>query len=290
MTELTTLTLAPLASTIERVQHMDENLVADIGAQTEGWFCAAELLCEGSSRLADCLARQAIQHPNMESRTKGSYFLGEYAWYMPAAAIAAYVFEQRVPDLSPDNIALRFVRYTWREGGESGEADRIEVRFLSGRFTCLPTDPDAAHPDAQVVPDSSALMDILREQLQAHFKPLIHQVYLQTRLGTHALWCLAADSFASLFSHLGDKVENGDAARRDFVALMTAKSSPMAKSKTHYVTLEQDGACQTFRMRGGCCRYYTVSDTAEKCSTCVLRPNEEREAMMRAYMVRSAAS
>jgi hypothetical protein len=129
-----------LAQTLAHIRALDENLVADVGALEPGWFCAADLIQPHSVTLTAALERQAADYPQMPTRTKGSYLIGEYAWYVAASAIAAYLAEQRVPDFSPENIGLRFQRYTWHEGEHSGEADRIEVRFLTDRFMGLPQD------------------------------------------------------------------------------------------------------------------------------------------------------
>ncbi|MDX2160434.1 MAG: ferric iron reductase [bacterium] len=280
----------PLTPALQRVTALDENLIADFGTLTEGWFLASELLQPDSQRLADALTRQAANHPHMDARTKGSYFLGEYAWYLPAAAIAAYLAEGRVPDLSLEQVALRWSRYTWHYEGESGEADRLEVRFVSGQFACLPDDAHSQHPNAQIMRDAEALREHLRSALVSHFTPLVEAVYARTNLSRYALWCLVADSFAALFQHLGEGLGDGERARAEAMALIKAAGSPMQTSKTRYFTLEFAGHCETFRARGGCCRYYTVSESGtDYCSTCVLRKPEDRAARLLAYMSKKYA-
>src|SRR5262245_27869644 len=115
----------PLAATLTRIVALDENFYADMGALESGWFRATDFMQAESSALEDALVHHSLRHPQMEQRTRGSYFIGEYSWFVPAPAIAGYLAEKRVPDLSPDNLALRLSNYTWHEGGESGEGQRL---------------------------------------------------------------------------------------------------------------------------------------------------------------------
>lgn len=279
----------PLAKTLARMTAGNAYFYADMGQLDTGWFLATDLIQDGSAAFEQALAHQAIRHPHMEARTRGSYWIGEYSWYVPAVAVTAYLAERRVPDLSPDNLALRFSRYTWHEGGESGEAERLEVRFLSGRFAALPADPAASHPDAVIVPDTDALREWLRTSLEAHLTPLIERVHSRTRLGRHAQWCLVADSCAALFLHGGQALDDEPRGKAEGLAFVKAPGSPMKNPNTGYVSLRYLDHRETFRTRGGCCRYYTVAEDGYKCATCVLRKPEERDQLLLDYMARKYA-
>jgi hypothetical protein len=76
----------------------------------------------------------------------GAFFVGHYVWYLAAAAIGCYLAERRVPDLAPEQVALRYSSYTWEQDGATGTAERIDVRFLSGRFAALPGDSAPTMP------------------------------------------------------------------------------------------------------------------------------------------------
>jgi hypothetical protein len=280
----------PLASVFTRLQQLDDALIADAGDLQEGWFLASDLTQPGSFHLSAALARQAHEHPQMEDRTKGSYFIGEYVWYVFAAAIAAYLIERRVPSLAPEHIALRIQRYTWHYEGESGEANRLEVRFLSNQFACLPHDPSAILPDAQIAADQDSLRDQIRCAVEAHMQPLIERVYDQTHLSRNAQWLLVADACAAMFLHLGQALQDSERAQREGMAFIRSPHSPMNNDKTCYITLDYQGHCETFRAHGGCCRYYTVSETGKDyCTTCVLRKPEDRDQRLLDYMAKKYA-
>lgn len=277
---------APLAATLERIRPLDEHyLTAEVGALEPGWFRAADLAVPDSPLLAEGLARQTALHPGMPPRTAGAFFIGEYAWYVFAAAVGAYLAERRVPDLAPERVALRFQRYIWVEEGESGPAERIDVRFLSTRCAVLPADPAAGQLDVTVVPDRDALRTQFRAALEAHLTPLIAQIHARTGFGPQAQWRLVSDACAALFLNLGKALGDAERAQAEGLAFVKAPGSPLHNPQTGYFTVDHNGQCTTFRARGGCCRYYTVPP-GEKCTLCVLRPPEERAARLRTYLER----
>lgn len=273
----------PLDETLKRVSLVNENIVSDIGQCDADFFPAIHLIQNDTTILHQALAKQATKHPTMDSRTQASYFIDGYSWYVPAVAIVTYLTEGRVPDFTLENIALRYQTYTWHHDNRSGEAERIEVRFLSGRFACLPDDPSADHPDATPVADSVSLLDWLRSQLENHFSPLIKRLHTVSKLGKNALWRLVADSCALQFLQFGKKTNQVDHMQVEGLAFIQGEQSPMNNPQTHYITLEHATYQETFRVRGGCCRYYTLPD-AEYCTSCVLLKSEERDRRLLTYM------
>ncbi|HMQ30604.1 MAG TPA: IucA/IucC family C-terminal-domain containing protein [Chloroflexaceae bacterium] len=280
---------APLFDTMARLNALDADLLgAAPGPLEAGWFRADALLREGAPELREGLARQAARYAGMDRRTAGSFFVNEYAWYVFAGPIGALLAERRAPELDPANLALRFRGYTWEEDGETGEAERIDARFLSGRCAVLPDDPAAGLPGVTVLSDEGALREWLRAGLEAHVTPLIERVHAATRLGRRAQWNLVADACAGQFLNAGKLLGDPARAQAEGLAFVRAAGSPMCNPGTGYITLECAGHTGTFRARGGCCRYYTVGD-GDKCTTCVLRPAEERDQRLREYLARQYA-
>ena len=279
----------PLAETLSRLGSVVESFYADTGALEADWLPAADLVRASSPALDAALAQQALEFPQMDARTRGSYLIGSYSWYVAGIAIGMYLTAKRVPDLSPENLALRFSKYTWHEGENSGEAERMDLRFLSGRFAALPDDPAADHPDAILMPDALALREWLRDALERHFAPLIEQIRSRTRLGQHAQWCLVADTCAALFLYGGKLIGDAELGAAEGLAFVRADGSPMKNPNTGYLSLQYLEHTEIFRTRGGCCRYYTVAEDGYKCSTCVLRKPEERDQILLDYMSRKYA-
>ncbi len=76
-------------------------------------------------------------------------------------------------------------------------------------------------------------------------------------------------------------------------AILQAPGSPLHNKQTGFVEIvvrdvakpEQVVACEWFRARGGCCRYYTTEAAeGEYCTTCVLRPAESRDERLHTYL------
>lgn len=282
------LTAPPLAATFSRVSALNEHFAVELGSLENGWFRASDLAGPDSPHLEEGLTRSVSHYPEAERRVAGSFFIGHYAWYLTAAAIGCYLAERRVPDLAAENIALRYSTFTWEEGGESGEAERIDVRFLSGRLAVLPTDPAADCPEALILPDEDTLRNWLRLRLEEHLTPLIELVHRRTHLGKRAQWALVADACAGLFLYAGQALENEAGGCAEGLAFVRSPGSSQYNRQTNYVTLEYQGRCETFRTRGSCCLYYRVG-AGEKCTTCVLHPEAERNQRLLDYMARKHA-
>ena len=285
--QYSTIISAPvLAVTLARVVAFDlEQPAAKIGDLEPGWFRAADLLRPDTPHLDEGLARSVARYPGAERRVAGAFFIGHYVWYLAAAAIACYLAERRVPDLAAENVALRYTTFMWEEEGESGEGERLDLRFLSGHFAALPTDPAATHSDALLLPDEAALRDWLRQRLEKHLAPVIEAISSRTRLGRRAQWNLAADSLAALYLHTGENLGDKAQGCAEGLALVKAIGSPLRNPHTGYITLDYQGHCETFRTRSGCCLYYRL-EPGNNCTTCILRPEAERNQRLLDYMAR----
>lgn len=275
--------VSPLTATIVRAAALDQFLSAEVGPLETGWFRADALVDAESAVLAEGLGRVATHYLTADQRVVSAFFLGEYAWYLSAAAITAYLAEQRVPDLAPENVGLRYTTFTWEDHGETGQSERFDVRFLSGRFAALPTDAVAHHADALVLPDSVALREWLRVRLEQHLTPLIEVLAARARLGKRAQWNLVADACAAAFLHAGEHLNVEERGCREGLAFVKNPGSPLRNPGTGYVTLARDGHRRTFRTRGGCCLFYRV-EPGNNCSTCVLRSVEDRNQRLLASM------
>jgi hypothetical protein len=275
----TILALAPpLTSTLDRIAAAGEFLEVQIGPATvDGWFHGAALARPGSPELATLLARIGQKYATHDRTVMASHVFGEYHWLPMAVSIGCFLTAQRVPDISSDTVALRF-------NAEECWFDRI--RLLTTRFVCLPSDPEADHPDATVVPDLAALRRYLRQQVETHVAQMIETARAQSSLGRRAPWLMAADRFASTIIWLTKEFGDPERCWTEIADLVQAAGSPL-RGPSGIMTVEHEGRCEYFLDRATCCLAYKVGDGV-KCNTCPLLPIEERQQRLRDYLAAPA--
>ncbi|WP_026370887.1 IucA/IucC family C-terminal-domain containing protein [Kallotenue papyrolyticum] len=269
-----------LTATLARLERLAPTLGAPlIERPTDGWMAARDWISD-RRRLDDALAHIAATYrvPDWQPTTRyrhvvAAFLINSYAWFLPAAAIAAYLTEKRVPDLDPDNVVVRL-----RSPDEGG---LFEIGLLSSRMAVLPDDPAAGAAEATVLHDTVQLRAWLRRRIEAHMAPLIEAVHRHTGFSRRAQWNLVADDCAALFLWIGQRIGAEERACVEGRAFVGAAGSPMQASRTAYITLDVGGQRHTFRKRGGCCLYYRLPG-GQHCSTCALLPAQEREQRLRA--------
>lgn len=207
-------------------------------------------------------------HQNMDAKTRAAYLIGDIAWAFGLNLAALHVAGRGLPDISASAIAAAPQWYHWEDGEESGEALRFTLRLLAS--------PDALHRPL----DAGGIHALA---VAAH-APLVETLHAMTRLGRSAMWRLVADALAAAWLRIGKQVGRESEAMRTADAIIQAPGSPLANKQTGFIEIvvrdeaQQPLACEWFRARGGCCRYYTTEKSAgEYCTTCVLRPAESRD-------------
>jgi hypothetical protein len=257
----------PLAATFGRLPAPGDgglDLSARIGRPDgPGWITAAGLICD-HGLLEELLSRIERGCGAGERAYAGTSMLRSYLWRILTPAVAVFLLERRLPDLRAENVALRF--------GETGFAEGLA--FPAPRFLALPGDPEAGHPDAEVLPSEEDLLARMRETFaQTHLPALIPALRdLRVRRERRALWRAGADVCAEAFMFVGEKLglQKGACAHAE---TMLSGDSPLS-GPTNFFVLEQDGRPKTTRVRNTCCLYCRVGDGA--CFTCPRTTNAER--------------
>jgi hypothetical protein len=262
-------TETPLAATLERLAAGgidDEEM--DLSARTgspdgDGWVTVADL-ADNRELLEDLMSCVGREYGVRNPAYAGTAVLRGYLWRALSPAVAAFLAERRLPDLSAANVALRF--------GESGFAE--DVAFVSPRFAALPDDPQAAHPDAEVVPSEGAMLGRMREALAGtHLPGVIPSLReLRVRRGTRVLQRAAADSCAEAFMFVGRELGREEEGLGFAEELLSGP--PPLSAPTNYYVLEYPGGSERTRVRNTCCLYYKVGDGT--CFTCPRTTDEER--------------
>ena len=273
------MTLHPIEDTLARLAGVDEHFRSQLLTKPDaqaGWRSAAEITMAGTPHLDGILAHVALRYKVITRPPAVSLWFGQYAFGVMTVAIACYLVEQRVPDLTSANVQVRF----------DGDGNPAAFAWCGRSFAALPEDPAAHHPDCMVFSSRKALREHLLNQIITHLTPLVEALRVLSSFGRPALWALAADSSASAFTWIAELL--GDTA----LGLEEARAFSAAPSLLHrkrdFIPVEHCGLTYTMLDRVSCCLYFKVED-GDYCSTCPHRPPEERVGMIKNWLEKQAA-
>jgi hypothetical protein len=260
----------PLLETIERIAGFNNHLQVRLGPQEgQGWVRAVEFLDPHSPFLERAEARIGAQYETDDRKIRTGWTFAYYCWPIAVVGVAAYLAEQRVPDLAPASLALHL--------DDDGDIDGIAL--LSRRFAALPGDPAAEHADVLVLPDQDALRGHLRAAVEAHLAPLVEIVRARGGWGQRALWATVADRLAYAAIWLSQALQRDSATCRQEVQALVA--TPPLKGKTGVQEVQHNGQRQLFLQRGACCLAYTLP-AHNYCAICPLLSSDERTRRLQA--------
>lgn len=199
--------------------------------------------------------------------TPASYLMG---WYLDVPAYTgglAFGVARRVPDLDQGSLAVHLAPGGWPDG----------VALLGDRFACLPDDPDADHPAADVVRDERALAQVLRDRVAAHARAF-HSVYRPpVKIGSRQRWGMLTDVLDTALWTSG--VQTGDEERgvRDAGLVLDGVHPPFTSGSRVYRLVDGCGRPRWTRRRESCCFLFHVPG-AQACFTCPRVGDDERVA------------
>ncbi len=197
-----------------------------------------------------------------------------FPWLVASVAFASYLSARRIPDLSPAMISYTFADYGYP----------LDITFRSPRFTALPGDPAAGHPDVTIVPDDEALLAALRRELGGHIEgPLRVMRARQARVGMGTIRRTAGEACLSALCSAAAKLDRLAQLPADVEAIfrmggagnpLLLRSLPMIReyptgSGGRAASVELSTCCLRFRLPG-----------RGTCPGCPNQPPEERAQRM----------
>lgn len=271
----------PLVPTLSRVRQLSAYLKPELGAPSgAGWLAAADL-APGAAYLETLIAATQARLRTRAAAVVGSALLQSYQWPLVSTAVACYLLDRRVPDLSLEHTRTQYTA--------EHEADALAL--LGGRFTALPGDPAASHADATLVPDLSALRATLRSGIEAHLGVVIAQLCARLGCRPRGLWLNVADSLAGTLVWLMQERQPAttlESIEAELAALTRAPGSPLANRQIGLIQLSHQGRSQVFLGRATCCYWYKT-EGGEHCSTCPHRTPEDRRERLLGYLAEQHA-
>ncbi len=257
---MTTASTTPvgLARSVHDADAAQADLRLRLGLPAGDWVRCADLLAD----LPDWAARIARWHTaeygEAPDRVVAASLL---SWYLTVPAkVGALLFHtaRRVPDLGPDDLAVRF----------GDQPYPIGVALLSDRFACLAGDPGGALPEANAVPDDATLAAVLRERYATHVSRLLAELAAAVRglrLGRHTLWATATDALDGACWRVGQALGAEGAGVADAALVLPAVVPPFTSAST--LRPDSVGGGWT-RRRDSCCFHYVLRAGMGTCATC----------------------
>jgi ferric iron reductase protein FhuF len=239
--------------------------------EQDGWINALSLFQDDDQRLQGIVATLGKEYPGTEDRhLAASGFIIAYLTRLVYPLITQYVVENRVIDVSLRNLEF----HTKGQGFDA-------TALGQPKFACLPDDPDASHPDAEIVPDAAALYAKLKEQLfDANFGLVIPALCRSAKASEKVSWNAVAASCAQVFYWLHNLTDDKESVMRHAEAFFTDESSPMYQ-QLKMELFEHEGKQGYIARRAGCCLFWKVREGDLYCSGCVILSEEEQDTRLR---------
>ncbi len=271
----------PLEQTLARVRALNTYLKSELGTpKGEGWISPTDL-APGAVWLETMIGATQARLRTKAAAIIGSAILQSYQWPLISTAIACYVCDRRVPDLS--------VTKTLTHYNAAHHADALA--FLGEQFICLPNDPAASHPDASVAPDPSALCIALRTGIAAHLGIVINQLCIRLGCKPFGLWLNVTDTLAGTLIWLAQLQQPAPTLSQleaEIETLICLPGSPLNRHQVELIELHYQEQRRVFLNRATCCYWYKT-DGGDYCSTCPHRTPEDRRERLLRYLAEEQA-
>ncbi|WP_245668748.1 (2Fe-2S)-binding protein [Chloroflexus islandicus] len=270
----------PLEQTLIRVRQLSPYLKPQLGipSGTE-WRTVADL-APGSAQLETLITATEAYLNTRAPAIVASAILQNYQWPLITTAMAYFLIDRRVPDISAANTLT----------GYDNERKASRLALLSSRFATLPTDLAANHPDATVLPDTTALRSALRSHIEAHLGMLINHLCIRLGCKPRGLWLNVADCCAGTLVWLMQAHNPSitlSQIEAEITALLRERSSPLNSRQIGLIQLRYGGHCRIVHDRATCCYWYKT-DGGDYCATCPHRTSADRRQQLLAHIVHDA--
>jgi hypothetical protein len=278
---LDTVALHPIEQTLARLAEANEHFRLRLLSKRDdkpGWISIADLATIGTPQMAEVLERVASHFKMQDKHAPAAFWLNHYAFAVTAVAGACYLAARRVPSLEPGEVWVRFAK----------DGDMAAFAWCGRTFTALATDPDASHPDCITLDSAEGLRARLHTQLLDHFTVLLDGLRECTTFGKPGMWAIVADECSSAIAWVGELVGAREAGLAEARAM--AAASTKLKRCLDFLHIENCGLDYTMAERSSCCLYYkSESGTAQYCSNCPHRPQEERIQLIKDWLAKRAS-
>ncbi len=226
-------TAHPLLGSMRRAAQLDPYFELPVRKLDEGgWINGSSLFHEDDQRLRDMvMAHGRDRWGTKNPHVAGSAFIIAYPTRLVWPVIGQYVLERRVPNVALDNLVFHQVE------------NRIDGAALNQpAFAALSTDPNACHPDAEVVVDEAELYQRLKRWLfDANLAPVIAALQRSAGASPRVSQNAVASACAQAFHHLYPAAREPANAVREANLFFDDSDSPVYRQVTQAIPLDAGG-------------------------------------------------
>ncbi|OOF17175.1 hypothetical protein BZG79_04820 [Salinivibrio sp. MA427] len=220
--------------------------------------------------LAHCFSAVNATYGDADSRAQGTLFIGAYAYEFLLPVLASWLQGGQIPSLDLDNWKVKY------EPTRVTKPNGQELVYHKPHFylSALEGWRRQDHQDWRA---------ILHGALLHHFSPIVDAIAEQSGMREGPLWKVIADSICIAFLMVGKHRDCEQAAREAALSIVHQRGTPLYSKRSgfHDVTVYDPNDTQTvlqthsFRLRGGCCRIFTIDDHSYCSTCCFLKPDEQ---------------
>ena len=220
---------------------------------------------------------------DLDARGCGAFLLNRLSYELGRAIAALDLTGHHISHLSADHIWFKTQVASLTYLGQ-------DYPYLKTEFIFPPCyGADFAHDAAET-----------SRVIESIFTPVVRGVCDNCKLSVGALWRVVADGIAAAYLELGKESDNVEVAKQRAIDILQVQPSPLFNKQVGFidVTLSADQTpdgspvTETFRKRGGCCRYYTTKRSEGAfCATCVhvKNPTVQLREILRARAMETVA-
>jgi hypothetical protein len=267
----------PLVRIYDALRALNAGWGVDVGRPSgPGWIRGRELANASAGPLNDLLVRIGERSRTADKRTVAAGFTLRFGW-ASAMAIAPYLEFACVPDVSLENVSLKFTASTFFE----------RTSIHEPRGTMVAGGARAADESIRVVESGSALLRTLRDELVSQAEPVVAGLYDWSGFAPRGSWGMLTSSWAAHFTSLGGDQDDQRTilpALQDFFA----GADVVSELRPRFHAVSWNGVTHVYQRRASCCRWYLLPD-GELCTSCPLVSQEERVARNLASMQKQLA-
>lgn len=216
-----------------------------------GWLRGSDLLFPDAVPFRDLIQVLGARRETEDRRAMVASFSLRFGW-SAGVAIAPFLLCRAVPNMSLDNISLKF--------GEYGLLERVALHRAEGVIGA----------DEGQTED---LRRYLRQTLVGQATPIVDALHAWSRFSVRAIWGMITSSWGSQFVQVMQHLDVSHAGWTEAEHFFDGDGE-MQQMRPHFYDVSHQGRTRVFHRRSACCRYYLMPE-GNYCASCPLIPQEE---------------